>query len=137
MTPMHIRAVVPALALSAALALGGPVSAQEATDAAPAPAAPAAAAPAAAGPAAPEAAVPRAVSARSLMTREERRAFRLQMRAAKPEERQQIWEQKRAELAQRAASRGEVLAEPVSLPGARGERGRSESGTPGASPRAP
>ena len=48
------------------------------------------------------------------MTPEERASFRSQMRQAKPEQRQQLWGQKRAKLRQRAAQRGLALAEPGS-----------------------
>ena len=70
------------------------------------------------------------------MTREERASFRREMRQAAPEQQDQLWQQKRAELAQRAAQRGMVLAEPGAGPGGdagegrrRGrDRGRGEEG---------
>ncbi len=126
MTNLQTLAAIPALALS--LALAGPALAQEAA-ATPAPqAAPAPASPEAAAndEEAAEAHGQRSVSGRDLMTAEERRSFRRQMQQATPEQRQQLWAQKHAELAQRAAARGLVLAEPGSRHGGNG--GESQRG---------
>ena len=114
---LYILGAIPGLALS--LALAGPAFAQEAatTPAATAPASPEAAANG-------EEAAQRAVSGRDLMTREERRSFRRQMQQATPEQRQQLWTQKHAELTQRAAQRGAVLAEPGSRSRGNGDEGR-------------
>jgi hypothetical protein len=64
------------------------------------------------------------------MTPQERASFRREMQQAAPEQRAQLWQQKRTELAQRAAQRGVVLAEPgAGRGGAAGEgrgRGRGE-----------
>ena len=96
----------------------------------------------------------RTIRGRDLMTAEERSGFRRQMQQATPEQRQQLWGQKRAELQQRAAQRGLVLAEPAALSGGnaggrgedrrggrdggRGEGGRSMmSWMMGGAPRAP
>jgi len=66
----------------------------------------------------------RTITGRALMSAEERSSFRRQMEQATPEQRQQLWETKHAELAQRASQRGLVLAEPGSgRNGALGERG--------------
>jgi len=91
-------ALAAGLALSVALALAGPALAQQAVPGAGAQAA------------APDQVRP-TVSARDLMTKEERRSFRRQYRQATPEQREQLWAQKKAELEQRAAQRGVVLAE--------------------------
>lgn len=144
MKRLQFPAAASALAIS--LALAAPALAQQAlAPAAPAPAAPAAAAPAPAAPATPNEGDgggqataadrgQRQVTARDLMTREERSSLRQQMRAATPEARQALWAQKRAELEQRAAQRGLVLAEPGRRsggndgkgPGNRAESGRGE-----------
>lgn len=135
MTRLHTLAAVSALALSAALALGGTAAAQEA--AAPL-APPGAAAPAAQGEAAGEASEQRTISGRELMTREERRSFRRQMREATPEQRQVLWAQKHAELTQRAAQRGLVLAEAgPRWRGEGGERGEGGGRMPARAPAAP
>ena len=54
----------------------------------------------------------RVVTSRNLMTPEERAAFRTQMQQATPREQQALWDQKRAELTQRATERGLTLREP-------------------------
>ena len=118
MKRLHNSAAVAALALSLTVALAGPALAQQA-----------AAAPA--GTSSQQAADSgqRTVTGRELMTPEERASFRSQMRQATPEQRQQLWRQKRAELGQRAAQRGLVLAEPGSRSGGNaGERGGREGG---------
>ena len=72
-----------------------------------------------------QAAAPPPVRARDLMPPEERASLRSQMRQATPEQRAAIWAQKRAELEQRAAARGQVLAEPAAgRAGGKGEEGR-------------
>ena len=112
MTRLITIAAIPALAVSLAFAgpaLAQPVSGQPAGE----PAQAAAAAPA-----------QRTVTGRELMTPQERTSFRVDMQQAAPEQRQQLWEQKRAELAQRATQRGAVLAEPGSRPSTTGGDGR-------------
>ncbi len=118
---LYILGAIPALALS--LTLARPALAQEAATA---PAAPAPASPEAAanGEEAAEAPAQRTINGRDLMTREERSSFRRQMREATPEQRQQLWAQKHAELTQRAAQRGAVLAEPGGRRGGHGEEAR-------------
>ncbi len=106
MKRLHAPAAVSALALS--LVFAAPAMAQQApTPAQPAPQAAAGAT----GPAAAATPGQREVSGRELMTPQERRSFRDQMRAATPEQRQLLWAQKRTELEQRATQRGLVLAE--------------------------
>ncbi len=112
----HLQTFAAAPALALCLVLAAPALAQQA------PAQPAAATNQAASNG-------RTVSGRELMTREERASFRRQIREATPEQRQQLWTQKRAELAQRAAARGLVLAEPGSRAGANlSERGGKDGG---------
>lgn len=119
MNRLHTLAAISALSLSFGVALAGPAKAQQA-------AAPAARAD---NPAQAEAAAPRTVSGRDLMTAEERASFRRDMQQATPEQQQKLWDQKRAELTQRAAERGQVLAEPGSRAGAgAGERGEGQRG---------
>ena len=121
MKRLHAPAAVSALALS--LVFAAPAMAQQA------PANQTAAVPAAATTPA-----PRTVTGRELMTPQERASFRREMQQAAPEQRQQLWEQKRAELAQRATQRGAVLAEPGSRPGVTaGEGRRSGRGEEGGS----
>ena len=119
MKRLHNSAAVAALALSLTVALAGPALAQQA-------------AVAPTGTSGQEAAADsgqRAVTGRELMTPEERASFRSQMQQATPEQRQQLWGQKRAELGQRAAQRGLVLAEPGSRSGGNaGERSEGRRG---------
>ena len=112
-----------ALALTIAATLAGPALAQQAVSAPPA---------AAGAQAAAQTPAPRTVTGRELMTPQERAAFRREMQQVAPEQRDQLWQQKRTELAQRATQRGVVLAEPgAGRGGAAGEgrgRGRGEEG---------
>ena len=126
MNRLHSPTAVAALALC--LALAAPALAQQA-------ASPQAPAPQAAddeaGEGAAEAAPARGqrqVSGRELMSPEERRSFRRQMKEATPEEQMRLWQQKHAELEQRAAGRGMVLAEPNSRPGGMGRHERADEG---------
>lgn len=122
MTRLSTIAAIPALAVS--LALAGPALAQPA------------AGQQAGGPPQAAAAAPaqRMVTGRELMTPQERAGFRVDMQQAAPEQRQQLWEQKCAELAQRATQRGAVLAESGSRPGVTaGEGRRSGRGEDGGS----
>lgn len=109
------------LALTIAATLAGPALAQQAVSAPPA---------AANAQAAAQTPAPRTVTGRELMTPEERASFRREMQQAAPEQRDQLWQQKRTELAQRATQRGVLLAEPgAGRGGAAGEgrgRGRGE-----------
>ena len=134
MQRLYSPAAISVLALC--LAFAAPAAAQPA--AAPAPQAADAAAGSGAQAAAP---APRQVSARELLTPQERSEFRRQIRAAAPEERQRLWAQKRAELEQRAAQRGVVLAAPgAGRPGQKtAEAGRGEGRGPATPqpPRAP
>jgi hypothetical protein len=116
MKRLHTVTAVPAVLLCSILAFAGSALAQQA-------AAPQAAAN---GEEAAEAGAQRTVSARELLTPEERRSLRRQFEQATPEQRQQLWAQTRAELAQRASQRGLVLAEPGSRSGGEGGAGRGE-----------
>ena len=94
----HLRILVAAPALAVALAFAVPALAQQA-----------AGVPSGGGA---QATSQRMVSARNLMTPEERLSFRGQMQQATPQDRQLLWEQKRAELQERATLRGMAVAEP-------------------------
>ena len=115
----HLRNLAAVATLALTLVLAGPALAQQAAGDQTA----ASSQGAAAGSA------QRTVRGRDLMTAEERSSLRRQMQQATPEQRQQLWGQKRAELEQRAAQRGLVLAEPGSLSGGNaGERGEGQRG---------
>jgi hypothetical protein len=115
---------VPVLALAMASGLAGPAVAQQAV-ANPAVASQPVANPAGAGgQAAPQVPAQRTITGRELMTPEERASFRRDMRQAAPEQQDLLWQQKRAELEQRAAQRGMVLAEAGAGPGGGAGEGR-------------
>lgn len=109
------------LAMCLAMALATPAVAQPAVTAPAGEAAPASTA----------APAQRTVRGRDLMTAEERATFRRELRQATPEQQQQLWQQKRAELAQRAAQRGLVLAEPGSMAGTNGGERAEKRGREG------
>ena len=115
-TMIDLRILFAGSALALALAVATPALAQQGS---PAPGT------RPAGPAASQG----TVTGRSLMTPEERSAFRTQMQQATPQDRQALWDQKHTELMQRAAERGVTLREPgARMGGSFHENGGAQGG---------